>query len=38
MTKQATLYRMVLPEHVCPYGEHAKAMLEEAGYASTTAS
>ena len=33
MTKQATLYRMVLPEHVCPYGGRAKAMLEDAGYA-----
>jgi glutaredoxin 3 len=32
MTKQATLYRMVLPGHVCPYGERAKAMLEEQGY------
>ena len=35
MTKQrrATLHRMVLPDHVCPYGERAKALLEEAGYA-----
>ena len=32
MTKRATLYRMVLPDHICPYGESAKAMLEEAGY------
>jgi glutaredoxin 3 len=32
MTKRATLYRMVLPDHVCPFGERAKAMLEEAGY------
>lgn len=26
------LYRMVLPDHVCPYGVRAKAMLERAGY------
>ncbi len=32
MSKRATLYRMVLPDHVCPYGEAAKAMLEEQGY------
>jgi glutaredoxin 3 len=31
--KRATLYRMVLPDHVCPYGERAKGMLEEHGYA-----
>lgn len=29
---QATLYRMVLPEHVCPYGLKALQLLEEAGY------
>jgi glutaredoxin len=23
---------MVLPEHVCPFGERAKAMLEQSGY------
>ena len=28
----ATLYRMVLPDHVCPFGERAKAMLLEHGY------
>ena len=28
----ATLYRMILPEHTCPFGVRAKAMLEEAGY------
>ena len=33
MSKEATLYRMVLPDHVCPYGERAKALLEERGYA-----
>ncbi|WP_258046663.1 glutaredoxin domain-containing protein [Sphingomonas folli] len=32
MTQQATLYRMVLPDHVCPFGVRAKAMLEQAGY------
>ncbi len=29
----ATLYRMVLPDHVCPFGVRAKEMLERAGYA-----
>ena len=28
---RATLYRMVLPDHVCPYGVRAKKMLEEQG-------
>lgn len=32
MTKAATLYRMALPDHVCPFGLRAKAMLEQAGY------
>jgi glutaredoxin 3 len=32
MTRCATLYRMVLPDHVCPYGERAKAMLEDDGF------
>lgn len=31
--RKATLYRMVLPEHTCPFGVRAKAMLEAAGYA-----
>lgn len=31
--KTATLYRMVLPDHVCPFGVRAKQMLEGAGYA-----
>ena len=31
-TKTATLYRMVLPDHVCPFGVRAKAMLEAAGF------
>ncbi len=30
--KNATLHRMVLPDHVCPYGVRAKELLEEAGY------
>ena len=28
---QIVLYRMVLPDHVCPYGLLAKRMLEDAG-------
>ena len=34
MTKErsAVLYRMVLPDHICPYGVRAKETLEEAGY------
>ena len=28
----ATLYRMVLPDHICPFGLAAKQMLEEAGF------
>lgn len=31
--RKATLYRMALPDHVCPYGLKAKALLEEAGFA-----
>ena len=30
--KTATLYRMVLPDHTCPFGVRAKAMLEQAGF------
>ena len=29
---QATLYRMVLPEHICPFGVRAKQLLQSAGY------
>ena len=29
---RATLHRMVLPDHVCPFGARAKQMLEQAGY------
>ena len=28
----ATLYRMVLPEHTCPFGVRALNLFEEAGY------
>lgn len=31
--RTATLTRMVLHDHTCPYGVRAKAMLEEAGFA-----
>ena len=30
--RPAILYRMVLPEHTCPFGVRAKAMLEQAGF------
>lgn len=30
--QEATLYRMILPDHTCPFGVRAKAMLEEAGF------
>ncbi len=30
--RTATLTRMVLPDHECPYGLRAKAMLEQAGF------
>lgn len=32
MAQQATLYRMVLPDHTCPFGVRAKQMLERQGY------
>lgn len=28
----AVLYRMVLPDHECPYGRRAKQLLEENGF------
>ena len=31
-SKAAILYRMVLPEHTCPYGVNAKKLLERLGY------
>lgn len=30
--RKATLFRMVTPEHTCPFGVRAKQLLEEAGY------
>jgi len=30
--RTATLHRMVLADHECPFGVRAKQMLEEAGY------
>jgi glutaredoxin len=30
--KRAVLYRMVLPDHTCPFGVRAKKLLEEHGY------
>ena len=30
--KRATLFRMVMPQHVCPYGLKAKHLLESRGY------
>jgi glutaredoxin 3 len=30
--KNATLYRMVLPDHTCPFGVRAKQLLERHGY------
>ncbi|WMS41858.1 glutaredoxin domain-containing protein [Acuticoccus sp. MNP-M23] len=32
-TKTATLYRMVMPEHTCPFGLKSKDLLERQGYA-----
>lgn len=33
MTKQAILYRMVMPGHICPYGLKAKHLLKSRGFA-----
>lgn len=33
MTRQATLHRMVMPGHTCPYGLKAKHLLESRGFA-----
>lgn len=30
--RSATLYRMILPEHTCPFGVRAKQMLEASGF------
>lgn len=32
MTQQATLYRMVMDKHVCPYGLKARHLLQQEGY------
>jgi glutaredoxin 3 len=34
-TETATVYRMVLPEHTCPFGVRAKGLLEAAGFEVT---
>lgn len=31
-TRRATVHRMVLPQHVCPFGERAVQLLEREGY------
>lgn len=31
-TREARLVRMVLPDHVCPFGVRAKELLEQHGY------
>lgn len=31
-SRNAVLYRMVLPDHTCPFGVKAKAMLEQNGF------
>ncbi len=30
--RTATIYRMVLPEHTCPFGVRAKQLLEQHGF------
>ena len=30
--RSATLYRMVLPDHTCPYGVRAREMLDRHGF------
>jgi glutaredoxin 3 len=30
--RKATLFRMVLPDHTCPFGVRAKQLLEQNGY------
>ena len=32
IARTASFIRMVLPDHECPYGVRAKAMLEQAGF------
>ena len=30
--RKAVLHRMVLPDHICPFGVRAKGLLEQAGF------
>ncbi|NCP11954.1 MAG: glutaredoxin [Sphingomonadales bacterium] len=30
--RSATLYRMILPDHICPFGVKALALLEDRGF------
>jgi len=32
MADKVILYRMILPEHTCPFGVRAKALLEQQGW------
>lgn len=32
MAKTAILYRMILPDHTCPFGVRALELLEDAGF------
>ena len=32
MPRTATLYRMILPDHTCPYGVRARELLERHGF------
>lgn len=32
MSKRAVLYRMVTPDHICPFGLKSKDLLERKGY------
>src|SRR3546814_6955463 len=32
-TRRAALYRMVMPDHICPYGLKAKHLLKNRGFA-----
>ena len=31
-SRKATLYRMVLPDHICPFGIRAKQILQSEGF------
>ena len=32
MSKRATLYRMVMPNHICPFGLKSKDLMERKGF------